>query len=603
MLALLKAQNSISDLENKLKTVSGKDKFDVLYKLSKSYLTVSPKKSLKYGNQAFDIAKKIKSKTSQANALNMIGTAYYKQGKYKSAIKNYEKELALREKLGHKISKAKILYNIGSVYEANSKERKALTEYEKALKAAKIIKYPNLVYKCYEAIIKLNANQSDYKEAFIYLQEYNGYRGATNITFERREISILETKFEEGKKELEEKESQLHQTDSTLTLVKSEKEILVKDTTIKGQAISGLTIETKEQKLTIEEQKAEVKRHRQWLIAFASFFTVILIFSILLYKLYTAKKKANRLLAIQNAEIIEKNEEIKAQSEELHKTNIALQEQKEEIEAQSEELEIQRDVALKSKEEIIDSINYAKRIQKAIFPAKEYVNEVLQEYFVLLKPRDIVSGDFYWIKKIKNFTIIAVADCTGHGVPGAFMSMLGISFLNDIVSPRSLDSASEILNRMRNKVKKSLGQKGKESEAKDGMDLALYIINDETLELQYSGAYNPLYIIRDKPEAELEIIKADRQPIGVHPVEKDFTNHKIQLQKGNCLYTFSDGYNDQFGGKNGQKFKSKNFKELLLANYKKPMSEQKKVLNDKLKDWMGKDYSQIDDIVVLGLRV
>ncbi len=600
---LINAQNNIPELEKQLKTAKEKDKFETLYKLSKAYLAVSPKKSLKYGNQAFDIAEQLKNKNMQANALNMIGTAYYKQGKYKSAIKYYEKELGIREKLGHRVSKAKILYNIGSVYEANNKEKKALTEYKKALKTAKSIKYPYLAYKCYESIIQINASQSDYKEAFLNLQEYNSYRGATNITFERRKIDILETKFEEGKKVLEEKESQLNLVDSTLTLVKSEKETLVKDTASKGQAISGLTLQTKKQKLTIEEQKLEVKRQRQWLITFAAFFTVIFIFSILLYKLYTAKKKANHLLAIQNAEIIEKNEEISVQSEELMIRNSEIQEQKEEIEAQAEELVIQRDIALKSKEEIIDSINYAKRIQKAIFPSEKYANEILPEYFILLKPRDIVSGDFYWIKKIKNFTVIAVADCTGHGVPGAFMSMLGTSFLNDIVSPRSLDNAGEILERLRNKVKKSLGQKGKDSESKDGMDIALYIINTETLELQYSGAYNPLYMIREKPEAELETIKADRQPIGVHPIEKEFTNHKIQLQKGDCLYTFSDGYADQFGGKHGQKFKSKNFKEILLANYQKPMSEQKQVLNNKIKDWMGQDYEQIDDIIVLGVRI
>lgn len=601
--ALIKAQNNIPELEKRLKIDTGKDKFETLYKLSKAYLTVSPKKSLDYGNQAYDIAKKLKSKNKQANALNLIGTAYYKQEKYKSAIKYYEKELAIREKLRQKVSKAKILYNIGSVYEANKKERKALSTYQQALKAAKLIKYPNLVYKSYVSLIRIYASQKNYKEAFAYLQEYNNYKGATKVTFERRKIDILETKYEEGIKELEEKESQLNLIDSTLSIVQDEKETLAKDTTIKSLEISDLTTVTKEQKLTIAEREAEVERQRQWLIAFAAFFTVILIFSILLYKLYTAKKKANRLLALQNAEIIEKNEEILVQSEQLLIRNAEIQEQKEEIETQSEELEDQRDIALKSKEEIIDSINYANRIQKAIFPSEEYVSEVLQEYFVLLKPRDIVSGDFYWIKKIKNFIIIAVADCTGHGVPGAFMSMLGTSFLNEIVSPRSLDNAGEILDRLRNKVKKSLRQKGEENEAKDGMDIALYIINTETLELQYSGAYNPLYIIRENTEEELKILKADRQPIGVHIIEKEFTNHKFQLHKGDCLYTFSDGYTDQFGGEQGRKFKVESFKEVLLANYKKPMSEQKKELNNIFEKWIGKEYQQIDDIIILGVRV
>lgn len=581
-MASLNAQNNISDLEKHLKTEDGKDRFQTLYKLSKLYLTISPKKSLSYAIKAYDTAKKLESLNMQANALNLIGTAYYKQGKYKSAIKFYEKELTIRGKLNQKISKAKILYNIGSVYEANNKERKALISYQQALKVAKSNKYHSLVYKAYESIIRVFTNQKNYKEAFLYLQESNIYEGATKVTFERRKINILETKFEEGKKELEEKESELNLIDSTLSIIKVEKETLEYETALKSIKINNLTTETEEQRLTIAVKDAEVKRHRQWLISFAVFFTLILIFSILLYQSYKAKKKANKLLATQNTEILEKNEKIASQSDEL---------------------QIQRDLALKSKQEIIDSINYAKRIQKAIFPSKNDVNEILQDYFVLLKPRNIVSGDFYWIKKIRNFIIIAVADCTGHGVPGAFMSMLGISFLNEIVGPKSLESTDVILNRLRNKVKKSLRQKGKDGETKDGMDIALFIINTETLELQYSGAYNPLYIISEDTEPQLNIIKADRQPIAVHLIENDFTNHKLQLKKGDCLYSFSDGYTAQFGGKNGQKFKANSFKEVLMANYKKPMSEQKKVLTKTIEKWMGKDHEQVDDIIVLGMRV
>ncbi|MEN8120284.1 MAG: SpoIIE family protein phosphatase [Bacteroidota bacterium] len=582
LMVSLNAQNNISKLEKRLRTESGKDKFHTQYKLSKLYLTISPKKSLSYAIKAYENAKKLESLNMQANALNLIGTAYYKQEKYKLTIRFYEKELTIREKLNQKTSEAKTLFNIGTAYEANKKERKALISYQQALKAAKSIKYPDLVYKAYESIIRIFTNQNNFKEAFWYLQESNIYKGATKVTREQRKINILETKYEERKKELKEKESELSLIDSTLSIIQLENETLEHETARKNIRINNLTTETEEQRLTIAVKDAEVKRHRQWLISFAVFFTLILIFSILLYKSYKEKKKAIKLLAMQNTEILEKNEEIASQSDEL---------------------QIQRDIALKSKQEIIDSINYAKRIQKAIFPSKNYVNEILQDYFVLLKPRDIVSGDFYWIKKIRNFTIIAVADCTGHGVPGAFMSMLGISFLNEIVGPKSLESTDVILNHLRNKVKKSLRQKGKDGETKDGMDIALYIINTETLELQYSGAYNPLYIISEDTKPQLNIIKADRQPIAVHVIENDFTNHKFQLKKGDCLYSFSDGYTAQFGGKNGQKFKPNNFKEVLLANYKKPMSEQKKVLTKTIDKWMGKNHEQVDDIIVLGVRV
>ncbi|MEN8120283.1 MAG: SpoIIE family protein phosphatase [Bacteroidota bacterium] len=617
IIALSKAQNNISKLEKRLKTEKGKDKYETLYKLSKLYLTISPKKSIDYGNQAYDMAKKLKKQSMQANALNLIGTAYYKQKKYKSAIKYYEKELAIRKKLRQRVSKAKTLYNIGSVYEANNKEKKAFTAYKQALKAAKAIKYPGLVYKNYESIIRIYASQKNYKEAFTYLQEYNNYKGKAKGSYTKRKIDILETKYEEGKKELEEKESELNLIDSTLSIVQDEKEILedekeiledeketLKDDTIrKSLKISNLSTETKEQKLTIAEQEEEVRTQRQWLIAFASFFMVILIFSILLYKLYKAKKKANKILALQNAEIIEKNEEILIQSEQLLQRNRKIENQKKELEEQSEELEKHWNIALKSKAVILDSINYAKKIQKAVFPSTEYINEVLDDYFLLFKPRDIVSGDFYWIKKIENSIIIATADCTGHGVPGAFMSMLGTSFLNEIVRPRNMENTGEVLNLLRHKVKNSLGQKGRKNEAKDGMDMALYSINTETLELHYSGAHNPLYIIRENSEEELTILKADRQPIGIHIIEKEFTNHKYQLQKGDCLYTFSDGYTDQFGGEQGRKYKVKSFQEVLLANYKKPMSEQKEILNTNYEKWIGNKHNQIDDILVLGMKV
>ncbi|MBN1253296.1 MAG: tetratricopeptide repeat protein [Bacteroidales bacterium] len=596
------AQQSIEILEKKLQTAEEIEKNEILYKLSKEYLPISTEKSLKYGNKAYELAKKMNDKNMQANSLNMIGTAYFKQENYKSAIKYYEKELELRKLLGHNISKLKTYYNIGSAYEANGKTKKALSIYEEILKEARAVKYPSLVCKLYESVVKIYASQNNYKAAFEYLQEFNSYKGSTKITYEKQKINILETKYESAVKESEEKKMQLNIVDSTLTVVKNEKSDLVQDTIKKSEEIGQLYIDKKIKEEKIQKQKEQVKLQRQWLMAFTVFFTVILIFLIIIFSLYRAKRKANKLLALQNAEIIEKSEEISAQSEQLLERNAEIQEQNEEIETQKEEIEIQRDIALKQKEDIVDSINYAKRIQKAIFPSDEYINQILKEYFILLKPRDIVSGDFYWVSEIKNFIIVAVADCTGHGVPGAFMSMLGTSFLNEIVSPRSLDNAGELLNRLRNKVKKSLGQRGREDETKDGMDIALYIINSETLELQFSGAYNPLYILREGAE-ELIHLKADRQPISVYIVEKDFTNHKFQLQKNDCLYTFSDGYIDQFGGELGQKFKTKKFKELLIENYKKPMKEQREILNQTIIDWMGTDHDQIDDIVVFGLRI
>ena len=280
------------------------------------------------------------------------------------------------------------------------------------------------------------------------------------------------------------------------------------------------------------------------------------------------------------------------------KTNIILSEQKDKITKQRDEILKQHKTVVKQKKEITDSIVYAERIQRALLPKKEQLDSIFNEYFVLLKPLHIVSGDFYWIRKIDKTIIVAAADCTGHGVPGAFMSMLGISFLNEIVQKKDINQANQILEELRFHVKNSLQQTGKKDESKDGMDIALYSINTETLQLQYSGAFNPLYIIRDN---EIIQLKADRQPVAIHIVEKAFTNNVFQLQSGDVLYSFSDGYVDQFGV-NGKKFKAKNFRKLLLDIHKKPFYEQKNILDKTIVEWhIGQP--QIDDILVIGVKM
>jgi serine phosphatase RsbU (regulator of sigma subunit) len=291
--------------------------------------------------------------------------------------------------------------------------------------------------------------------------------------------------------------------------------------------------------------------------------------------------------------------------------------QKEEIEAQRDELESQRDMLVDQKQEITDSINYARRIQTAVLPSKEMLDELLPEHFVLYKPRDIVSGDFYWIRQIKNFTIVVVADCTGHGVPGAFMSMLGISLLNDHVSKSRFDRAGEVLDRLRKKVKETLQQEGRAQEQKDGMDMALAMVNNENLELQFAGAFNPIYIVRKKDPAEKDLtidllsmesddfilleIKGDRQPIAIHTSEHDFTTQTFPLRKDDRVYLFSDGYCDQMGGPQGRKFMTHQFKELLLRIQDQPLDKQRILLDQTLENWMG-SMQQIDDILVLGIR-
>ena len=339
----------------------------------------------------------------------------------------------------------------------------------------------------------------------------------------------------------------------------------------------------------------------------------------------------------------------KARLEEIVKQRTAeVVAQKEEIEVQKEEIESQRDLVLDQKnkieiihQEITDSIHYAERIQRAILPAEEHVNKAVPEHFILFKPKDIVSGDYYWAtvlenknKNKKDFVgklVITAADCTGHGVPGAFMSMLGVSFLNEIVNEKEIDQSNLILNMMRENVITSLQQTGAEGEQKDGMDMALMVIDIENDKVQFSGANNPLYVIRKKsmpelkvltPDTEIRIneidesdyilyeIKGDKMPIAIHVLMDDFRLNEIEVLSGDTLYMFSDGYADQFGGKKGKKFKYKPFKKIFLTNQHLSMHEQKEVLNKEIEAWKAftnpvtnTHFEQIDDIVVIGIKI
>jgi serine phosphatase RsbU (regulator of sigma subunit)/HAMP domain-containing protein len=267
--------------------------------------------------------------------------------------------------------------------------------------------------------------------------------------------------------------------------------------------------------------------------------------------------------------------------------------QKSEIENKNEELEILY-------KQVTDSIHYAKRIQEAILPPSALIDQILPNSFVLFKPKDIVSGDFYWIEKKNGLTYFAAVDCTGHGVPGAFMSLVGHNILKDIISNTNVIKPSEILDKLREGVINTLHVSNSGTQFKDGMDITLCCINFDTLELQYAAAYNPLCIVRD---GELIIYNANKFPIGAFIGEKEnFDNITIQLQKNDQLYIYSDGYADQFGGPNGKKFMVGNFRKLLVQLANKPITEQMGFLKTTLDNWQG-DLEQVDDVLIIGLKV
>jgi serine phosphatase RsbU (regulator of sigma subunit) len=306
-------------------------------------------------------------------------------------------------------------------------------------------------------------------------------------------------------------------------------------------------------------------------------------------------------------EIQHQKEEIEKQRDVLAIRNEEIMQQKEEIEAQRDEIEAQRNeleknnyrIALQNKE-IMDSIVYAKRIQTAVMPTESEILQIMPDGFIYFKPRDVVSGDFYWASQRKDKTIIVAADCTGHGVPGAFMSMLGISFLNEIVNEQEFPKANEILNELRQNVLNTLSQKVENIDMQDGMDIALAVIDMKEMQAEFAGAFNPMILIRN---GELHEIPADRMPIGSHVFEREsFKNNVIKIYKNDAIYLFSDGFISQFGGAEDRKFNSKAFRQLLLNVHAKPMLEQKKILDSTMTSWMG-SKEQMDDILVIGVRV
>jgi serine phosphatase RsbU (regulator of sigma subunit) len=280
---------------------------------------------------------------------------------------------------------------------------------------------------------------------------------------------------------------------------------------------------------------------------------------------------------------------VRFRERQLHRENQILEEK---VRERTAEIEAQ-------KEEITSSIEYASRIQMAMLPEKDNFKTVFPDYFMIFKPRDIVSGDFYWIGESEKSVLFTVADCTGHGVPGAFMSTLGISTLNEIIANTDNLKANLILNLLREKIKTSLHQTGREGEAADGMDMAFCIMDKNRKKLQFSGAYNSLFIYQNGVFKEY---KGDRMPIGIHYGEKSsFTNFEISIKKGDTIYIFSDGISDQFGGPCGSKYKISNLKRLLGRIHKKPMAAQRDIIEKEFETWKGSS-EQVDDITMIGIR-
>ena len=334
-------------------------------------------------------------------------------------------------------------------------------------------------------------------------------------------------------------------------------------------------------------------------------------------------------LDLLKQELEEKNKQMWAMSETVYKEKKKMEEQLKEILQEKSGLEIQKkqneekvkmlwaqSTAIHNEKEridklktqveyrhkeIIDSVHYAKKIQQAILPSQELIYSFLPDSFIFFKPKNIVSGDFYWAHRIdENQVLFAAVDCTGHGVPGAFMSIMGYHLLEQVIMEHKMVEPALILNQLSKSVVKSLKQTNELGSVKDGMDIALCKIDYKNYELEFAGAHNSLYLIRDGVLTET---KADRKSIGISLSKSDhFFNHKIKLEKGDCLYIFSDGFVDQKGGPDNNKFFYQPFKQLLIDIHQLSMQDQKQKLEKIISAWKG-DKEQIDDILVIGVRI
>ena len=546
-------------------------------------------KALEYYQKSLKIREELGDRKDMSGSYNNIGSIHYEQGNYPKALEYLQKSLKIKEELGDRQGIAMTIGNIAGLNIKLKNYTKAIEQVNKGLNIAKEIGALYLERAAYGNLFTAYDSLRNYKKAYYFHKLYKQANDSLFNEEKNEKLTEMETRYQSEKKE---------------------QQLKLKDT-------------------QIAKQNAEIRQKNTQLIAFIGGFVLLLVLALIIFRSYRQQKKQKAVIALKN-------------------------------------------------KDITDSINYAVRIQQAILPSEDFTNEILSEHFILFKPKDIVSGDFYWAARIKNWLIVAAVDCTGHGVPGAFMSMLGVAFLNEIVTKEEVTQANQVLNELRENIISSLQQKGIEGEAKDGMDMSLIVIDTETNKLQFAGANNPLYIIRNNEKSPLKKggalaggsqvypvgkndriggdvsplyiisnneksplikggalaggsqgdvspktknlsgfgepdsvsnekhilyeVKGDKMPIGIHEVMKEFTNNELQLQKGDTLYIFSDGYPDQFGGEKGKKFKYKPFKESFLSIQAQTMEEQKEILAQTFEDWKG-DLEQLDDVVVIGIRI
>ena len=531
--------------------------------------------AMAYFNAALSQALESNNYRSLAINYNNIGELYETKGDLDDALKYYYKSLEYNQKIENERGIAISYDCLGSVYLKTGQFNKAASHFKLA------IDYNRKLHDDYfTAVSLLNsgiayANLDNTNKAIKYIKD------ALNLANEiGNKTTARDACFQLSK--IYEKQNLSKQAFENFKAYTSFKDTILNSKNTKNISKLQTLYETEKQrskidlleKGKIQKEEANQRKTIFILILFIAF-AILGVLAIALYRANNIKRKNNKVLKEQASVITEKNVELNKQKKEL--------------------------VQITTK--ISDSLQYAQKIQQALLPQKATMNLLFEDYFIFYNPLSAVSGDFYWSGEMVDKTILAVADCTGHGVPGAMMSMLGNSYLNETLRKPYILHASQVLNEMRDMVVSALHQQGVPGESKDGMEMSLVIFDKQTNVLEFSGAHLSIYIARYHDGEPYEIIelKGDRMPIGYYRKMNDFTDHTIKINSGDIVYLFTDGYIDQFGGEKGQRFKSRSFKELIAKNVNKPMAEQHEILQSTFFNWK-QDQEQIDDVLVVGVQ-
>ncbi|HAS41598.1 MAG TPA: hypothetical protein DCS93_14045 [Microscillaceae bacterium] len=529
------------------------------------------KLAIQYANQALALLNtKANDDISKVTCLGNLADFYFKDKNYVKSLEYANQSLQLAQKVDDKLGVVYAYRAIGKVKITERKTQEALLYYNKALVISEAIgdkqgtvtverevAYTYQALRDFKKALKFARNSLKDAEEIGSAQDIkDGYKALSDI-FEANKQ--LDSSYFYYKKFTALKDKLFGEKNSwELNNIRAEYDLEKKETEIE--------LLKKDRALTKTKTEAKVKRQRIVQYFFIAGFLTVFFIAFMLYRNNLQKQRANQLLQNKNDEIFQKNIQINAQNE-----------------------------------AITSSINYAQRIQKAILPLEDHIAVQVSNYFIFNRPRDIVSGDFYWFIEHQNKYFFSVIDCTGHGVPGAFMSMLGNTALTNIVLQQGITEPHKILNQLSKEVDFLLQQHVTQNS--DSMDMALCAVDLQKMELEYAGANNPMLYIQN---GEMQVLKADRMPIGKEQVDMDrsYTLHTIDISTPTTVYLYTDGCQDQFGGPEGKKFKSSRLRELLFKNHELPMAEQKELVAKAMDDWMAvESRSQVDDMLIMGVKL